>query len=467
VNEQALATTATTDQRQSLRGALFRRPADPATALFGRIRWRLTLLFAAVLAALLLVSGIVLYVSMRQTLLEPKNLILQSANSEFSEHWLNDGRMPCIGPPDAPADAVLRGRPVAFLACYDASGAFQRAVVPINAGTDLVSNSLAQTALTSGSVGSAYDEVDAGGYLGEVRRYATVVRDPSTGNVVGVVMTGVPIGDTIGALNTLQSLLLLVGALTLAGATIGGYFLAARALDPARLAFARQQGFIADAAHELRTPLTLLRADAEVLLRGRKRFEPDDAALLEDIVTETGHLSTLSTTMLTLARLDSGAQHHERDVVDLAHVAESVARRSRSLAEERGVALTIGATTQAQVIGDRELLEQASLILVDNAIKYGGAGSSVEVSVATKDGKQRLTVHDTGPGIAAEHLPHLGERFYRPDKARSRAAGGAGLGLSLARGIMKLHDGELTIESAPGKGTTATISLPAARATPV
>ncbi len=76
-------------------------------------------------------------------------------------------------------------------------------------------------------------------------------------------------------------------------------------------------------------------------------------------------------------------------------------------------------------------------------------------------------VYDTGPGIAAEHLPHLGERFYRPDKARSRAAGGAGLGLSLARGIMQLHDGELTVESEPGKGTTAILSLPATRATPV
>src|SRR5262249_30297970 len=159
--------------------------------------------------------------------------------------------------------------------------------------------------------------------------------------------------------NTLQKLLLLVGALTLAGATIGGYFLAARALDPAKLAFERQQGFIADAAHELRTPLTLLRADAEVLLRARQRFDPDDAALPEDIVAETGHLSALSTTMLTLARLDSGAQHHERDVVDLADVAAGVVRRTRSLAEERGITLTQGQTSPAQVIGDRELLEQA------------------------------------------------------------------------------------------------------------
>jgi two-component system, OmpR family, sensor histidine kinase CiaH len=461
VNDQALATT---DQRQLLRSRLLRRPADPATALFQRTRWRLTLLFAAVLAALLLVSGAVLYVSMRQTLLEPKNAILQDENHELAEHWLNDGRMPCVGPPGAPADAVFRGRPVAFVACYDASGNFQAAVAPSNQGTAFLANSLAQTALSSGS---AYDEINAGGYLGEVRRYASVVSDPDTGKAIGVIMSGVQIGDTIQALNTLQTLLLLVGALTLLGATIGGYFLAARALDPARLAFARQQGFIADAAHELRTPLTLLRADAEVLLRGRQRFDPDDAALLEDIVTETGHLSSLSTTMLTLARLDSGAQHHERDVVDLASVAASVVQRAHALANERGISLRLGATPQAQVIGDRELLEQAALILVDNAIKYGGAGSSVEVSVATKDNKQRLMVHDTGPGIAAEHLPHLGERFYRPDKARSRAAGGAGLGLSLARGVMNLHDGELTIESVPGKGTTAILSLPAARATPV
>jgi signal transduction histidine kinase len=455
VNDQALATTQ--NRRQLLRSALFRRPADPATALFGRIRWRLMALFAAVLAALLLVSGVVLYVSMRQTLLEPKNNILQNANQDFSAHWLRDGHPPCVEPP--------RGQPVTFVACYDSKGNLIQALVPLD-GTSLLSSTLAQSALASGS-GSAYDEIDPGGYLGHVRRYATVVRDPTTGAVVGVVMSGVQIGDTIAALDTLQRLLLLVGALTLAGATIGGYFLAARALDPARLAFARQQVFIADAAHELRTPLTLLRADAEVLLRGRERFAPDDAALLEDIVTETGHLSALSTTMLTLARLDSGAQHHERDIVDLAEVAASAVQRARALAEERGITLSLGATAQAQVIGDRELLEQAALILVDNAIKYGGAGSFVAVSVAAQGGAQRLVVHDSGPGIAAEHLPHLGERFYRPDKARSRAAGGAGLGLSLAQGIMKLHDGELIVESAPGEGTTAILSLPAARATPV
>jgi hypothetical protein len=408
VNDQALATT---HRRQILRSALFRRPADPATALFGRIRWRLALLFAAVLAALLLVSGVVLYVSMRQTLLEPKNTILQSANQDFSAHWLRDGHPPCVEPPEA----AVRGHPVSFIACYDDKGNLIQALIP-QGGTDLPSGKLAQSALSSGS---AFDETDAGGFLGEIRRYAVTVRDPNTGDVVGVVMTGVQIGDTVQALNTLQTLLLLVGALTLAGATIGGYFLAARALDPARLAFARQQVFIADAAHELRTPLTLLRADAEVLLRGRERFTPDDAALLEDIVTETGHLSALATTMLTLARLDSGAQHHERDVVDLADVAASVVQRVRAFAEERGVALTLGGMAPAQVIGDRELLEQATLILVDNAIKYGGAGSSVEVSVGAKDGKQRLVVRDTARGGRRGPWPLT--RAWHHEAARGRA----------------------------------------------
>jgi signal transduction histidine kinase len=457
VNDQALATT---DRRQLLRSRLLRPSADPATALFGRIRWRLTLLFAAVLAAVLLISGVLLYVGMRQTLLGPTDSVLQLAGQQLSDRWQHDGRAPCLLPPEA----FNRQSSVAFIACYDSKGNLIAPVGPPSQAPGFLAGSLVQSALTNGS---AFDEVDAGAYEGQVRRYAVVIHDPDTQAVVGVAQVGIRIGDTLAALNTLQTLLLLVGALTLAGATIGGYFLAARALDPARLAFARQQGFIADAAHELRTPLTLLRADAEVLLRGRERFEPDDAALLEDIVAETGHLSSLSTTMLTLARLDSGAQHHERDVVDLSSVARSVVQRAHALANERGISLSLGAAPQAQVIGDRELLEQAALILVDNAIKYGGAGSSVEVSVATKDGKQRLMVHDTGPGIAAEHLPHLGERFYRPDKARSRAAGGAGLGLSLARGVMQLHDGELTVESALGKGTTAILSLPAARATPV
>jgi signal transduction histidine kinase len=115
------------------------------------------------------------------------------------------------------------------------------------------------------------------------------------------------------------------------------------------------------------------------------------------------------------------------------------------------------------VIGDPVLLEQAVLVLLDNAIKYNRRGEHVTIRTEVKDTDALLEVSDTGIGIAAEHLPHLGERFYRVDKSRSREAGGSGLGLSIARGIAVAHGGTLTLTSMPDQGTTVTIKLPLAQ----
>jgi signal transduction histidine kinase len=114
------------------------------------------------------------------------------------------------------------------------------------------------------------------------------------------------------------------------------------------------------------------------------------------------------------------------------------------------------------VIGDLTLLEQAVLALLDNAIKYNCHGGQVTVQTEQKQGQAILEVCDTGIGIAGEHLPHLGERFYRVDKARSRQAGGTGLGLSIAQGIAMAHGGTLTLTSIPDHGTTVTLALPLA-----
>src|SRR6185312_15788816 len=259
----------------------------------------------------------------------------------------------------------------------------------------------------------------------------------------------------------------IVGAFTVIISALGGFLLSARSLAPARLAYARQQRFIGDVSHELRTPLTLLRADAEILLRGRDKLPPDDAELLDDIVDETARLATLATSLLTLARLDSAGRLLERETVDLAEVATSVARRTAAFAAERQV--IVRATTQPGLLvgGVRDLVDQAALILVDNAIKYNRPGGEVEVRAERRGERVALIVQDTGPGVAPEHLARLGERFYRPDKARSRQTGndgGAGLGISIARGVAALHEGTLTFSSASGEGLTATLDLPAARA---
>src|SRR5205823_1991570 len=153
------------------------------------------------------------------------------------------------------------------------------------------------------------------------------VPSPSGNGYIGVVVIGETVQEQESALSLLLTLLLSIGGVALLGAGVGGLFLANRALDPARLAWSNQQRFIADASHELRTPLTLLRADAEVLLRGRDRLDAEDAALLEDIVVEGNRMARLSNNLLMLARLDNTSLHREHEVVNLAELSQKGARR--------------------------------------------------------------------------------------------------------------------------------------------
>jgi signal transduction histidine kinase len=432
-----------------LRGVALGEPksSDPAAAMFAGIQRRLLLWYAGVLALILVLAGIFLYAGMQQVLLGQ----VDSSLARNVQIVLTQSGGSC----DLP-DFGRIGIP--YAACYDASGSLGAASRFALDTPPFLASSLAQRALTNGS---ASDTIDGGSGLGAIRRYAFAVRD-SNGQLLGVIQVGESIAGQIQALSALLTLLLEVGALTLIGATLGGLFLARRALSPARLAFARQQQFIADASHELRTPLTLLRANAEVLLRGRGRLSADDVALLEDIVAETDHLAAIATSLLTLARLDAGAYHFEREVVSLAEVVDAVAHRVQALAAEKGIVIQQSATGPAQVVGDRRLLEQLALILVDNAIKYNRPGGRVTLRTYTAGREAFLETYDTGEGIPPEHLARLGERFYRVDKARSREAGGAGLGLSIARGIATAHGGGLQLASAPGQGTVAVVRLPAA-----
>jgi len=427
--------------------------------MYRRIRLRLTLLYASVLALVLLVASGLLYFAMWQTVMGPVNSGLASVASDYAARWQQTGLQPCFASRSRPDD----GGGVLFVACYDRTANLYPGFPGlVNQAPGFLDTSLAQRALNNTSAGDVVDGGSTnGGYdLGAISRYALVVRDPDTHQILGVVQVGVLVGGQLDAMHALLTLLLVLGPLELLGATIGGFFLAERALAPARLAFERQQTFIADASHELRTPLTLLRADAEVLLRGRARFDPDDAALLEDIVVETEHLSAIANNLLTLARLDSGAMRLEPDVVDLATIATDAAHRVDALARERGITIRLGQLSSVAVLGDPQLLAQATLALVDNALKYAGSGSEITLSTSREGDLATLAVHDTGPGIAAEHLPLLGQRFYRPDKARARAAGGAGLGLSVVRGILALHHGSLDLDSTPGEGTTAILLIP-------
>lgn len=444
------------------------RQREPGSALFHGLRLRLAFWYGGVLAAALLLVGVGIYVSLGQLLLRPVKSEVAGQLQPLVQQWTREPDSVCGepsgwrfggGPPLLSRTASLV--PI-YIACFG-PGDY---VYVLSSGTASASAqppaAFLDTSLVAAAIqrGSATDIVNVGPGVGMIYRAAQVVNAPS-GDVVGVVQVGRSVQEQEAALRSLRDLLLVLGGLAVLVATVGGLFLANRALIPARLAFARQQTFVADASHELRTPLSLLRANAEVLLRRRDRFSADDAAMLEDIVTETGHMDRLATNLLTLARLDAGRLHLEYEVIDLSELACDVVRRVATVAAEKGVSVQTVADSKAVLVGDRQAVERATVILVDNAIKYTPDGGSVTLQTGADDARVSLAVKDTGVGIAPEHLPRITERFYRVDRARARESGGAGLGLAIAQGIAAAHGGTLRIESRLGQGTTATLTFPA------
>ncbi|HZT95792.1 MAG TPA: ATP-binding protein [Chloroflexota bacterium] len=376
--------------------------------------------------------------------------ILGAAWQQDAQQFLNIQATCPVGPQDSV--------PGLLVDCYDAHGHLlgQNAIAR---ATEL--ESFTESSLPASAIGNGRSEgtirTPARGDYDVIERYAARVVFPGQGK--GVVLVGSPVGTQVSTLTTLLHLLLLLGGLTILLSLGTGLFLANRALLPARLAYQRQRDFIADASHELRTPLTMLRSSIELVLRGR-HLPPQDAELLQDTVQEVTHLTALANSLLTLARLDTEGAHLEQDVIDLAMLSDEVTRWAQPLATERGLLLRVEASSPLLVIGDNALLQQAILILVDNAIKYNVPEGFVLLRTRQQQNLAEVEVRDGGMGISEEHLSHLGERFYRVDKARSRESGGAGLGLSIVNSIVRRHHGSFKLESQVGVGTVATIKIP-------
>jgi two-component system, OmpR family, sensor histidine kinase CiaH len=258
------------------------------------------------------------------------------------------------------------------------------------------------------------------------------------------------------ALHGLLAYMLLGVAGSLALAAAGGWFLAGKSLAPVRAAFERQQAFVADASHELRTPLAVIRANAEYLQQGQP--ESEEAT---EILAETDRLAALVDSLLALARGQESVASD--DPLDLGRLVSDSAQSMQPLASYREVALQVDTTPDLEVRGDPDQLRRLVVILVDNALRYTPAGGRVSVDAHRNDGTAVVAVTDTGIGIDRESLQHVFERFYRADEARTRASGGAGLGLSIAEQLVTSHGGRISAASVPGRGSTFTITLPLGR----
>jgi two-component system phosphate regulon sensor histidine kinase PhoR len=228
-----------------------------------------------------------------------------------------------------------------------------------------------------------------------------------------------------------------------------------------------RRDFVANASHELRTPLTSIRGFVEALEDGALREEETAQRFLGKIRTHADRMTALVDDLLELSRLESGGRPPALQETRVVEVVEDVVASFADPATRKNITLRRVDRGAPLVMADPDRLRRILENLVDNAVKYTPEGGRVEVTThSLPDGSAQIEVADNGPGIAAEHLPRIFERFYRVDKARSRALGGTGLGLSIVRHLAEGMGASVSVDSQPGRGARFSVLIPRRSSSP-
>jgi two-component system, OmpR family, sensor histidine kinase CiaH len=416
--------------------------------LLRRTRWRLVAWSGVATLVVLAVLGSVLYFAVAQSLASTSRETLQT-RADMIERFITDPRSPRSDPQRF---GLLLGGP--------ASGTYGYLVTP--SGTSVGPPVLGSVGLPdAGSVSAAR----AGGV--DVRAVSLngtpfrVLSEPVGGpDGTYVIQTAVDTTNEQHTLVVLVEVLLLGGLLAIIGASAVGAIYAQRALVPIRESLRRQREFAADASHEFRTPLAVIRSSVEHLERHKDEPVRQVGDALHDIDDEVEHLTALVGDLLLLARTDSGVVELERHPLDLADVAGEALASVSPLAARHAVRVVLD-PEPATVVGDPLRLRQLITILADNAIAHSPAGATVTVNVRRVRNEARLRVDDQGPGIAANDIPRVFDRFWRGPNAPE---GGTGLGLAIAAWIVEHHGGTIAADNRPEGGARFEVSLPVAAA---
>jgi heavy metal sensor kinase len=458
------------------------------------IKFRLTIWYLVVLGALLVVFGVAAYFMLSHSLYQSldDSLKLRGAQLEGSLE-VEDGS---IGFQDT-GQGDFGGQLGELVLLYGADGNLLQQSGPQMEITQV--DTLVTQALAGHSTLVTTKTEDGQ----ETRLYASPIRGEL--GIHAAVIVGRSIAEIKEVLERFLHILLFASLIVMVLAAGGGLFLANRVLKPveditktarnigstdlsrrievysddelgrlaltlnqmiARLeeAFNRQRQFTADASHELRTPLAVIQAESTLALQ-KERAENDYQKSLGLISQEVVHMSALVDKLLFLARSDTAKEQLSFDGVNLKELLTDLTSEIEILCQRKGLELEFGPLENLVVKGDWVKLKQLFFNLLDNAIRYTPSGRIVSVSLLRKGESAVVAIRDSGIGIPEEDIPHIFERFYRVDKARSRAEGGAGLGLSICQHIAEVHGGKIEVESQVGEGSTFSVLLPLAEST--
>ncbi|MGB8954923.1 MAG: ATP-binding protein [Tumebacillaceae bacterium] len=431
--------------------------------LFKRIRVRLTLSYSAMLILFLIVFTLIVSVALFVVIWQEQDKQVQAEADDAVSLYQDVLReLPNIDAhhPDLDVADANGGRFFTYIIRADGdliAGTEQLPAVRSDLLRSL-QNWVPQSGETRvASIGSPYGH-DA---LQVLMAGRPIVQD---GRLTGVLYTGNDISFYWKVFNWLIRVLVVLIIVFGVVAAVVGQRMAARAMVPINRSFLQQQKFVADASHELRTPLTVLNSSIDVIdMEDGDTLSEMSKRVLADMKDEVNSMSKLVADLLTLARSDSGTVELYVETFDLTAVAEQLIRLRQPIALEKGIALSLDALSPLAMNGDSERVKQLLVILIDNALKFTPGGGRVTVTVRGNHRERVVRVQDTGIGIPAEEQGRIFERFYRVESARTRDAGGTGIGLAIAKWIVEAHRGTIHVESAPGAGSTFTVRLPASK----
>ena len=468
------------------------------------VRLQLTCWYTAIFGLLLLLAGVVIYINLSNSLagspdaalklraqqlaegvsLDQNQIVTHGAISDLPGFDPSDNRL--TSQADVNFDNLVRLLDVQRQVIYE-TPAFQKIHIPIASITQPLQGSPWQ-----GTVTVADDQ--------EVRIYSRTIADD--GKVIAIIQVGASLNQVQSVQEQVTTELLIAALFVLLLGALGSYWLAGRAFAPIRhlievtrtikggdlrqrvpvpqtsdevqalaLTFNemlasleqtlnRQRRFVSDASHELRTPVAVIRSKTELALQQPGDLE-EYMTVLRQINGESERLGHLISDLLALARADEGNTLFEMEVVPLHLLAEAVAANAEPFALKRDLRLRVEASEPVDVRGDEARLIQVIMNLLDNAIRYTRPGGCVTLCIAGTQEQATLIVRDTGVGIQPKHLPHIFDRFYRVDSARTHNSdSNSGLGLAIVAWIVRAHHGTIDVESQLGHGSTFTVTLP-------